>query len=143
MWFILPIALFAPTASDDCPFTYPPEEAVSIAVTTPCLSPCSPSRRRLRLPLTLAKPPGVHRATQTDVPHLTPEPSRPAQAPALLAPSSAPLSPCPGPLSPCPSPVPVRKKAYAKWENRVSTILPSEEERSENKPSYEHLERVT
>ncbi|XP_041122106.1 RAS guanyl-releasing protein 1-like isoform X1 [Polyodon spathula] len=62
----------------------------------------------------------VNKSTQTEWP----------QSPESVFLLPAPLSPCPSPLTPCPSPVPVRKRAYAKWENRASTV----------KPTYEQLE---
>ncbi|XP_063049410.1 RAS guanyl-releasing protein 1-like [Engraulis encrasicolus] len=95
-------------------------------------------------PLSLATPPGtggVSRATQTD-PVLDPIPMTMTYDPSIPHPHT-PLSPL-SPLGPMPvSPVPVRKKkAYAKWENRVSTLLPpGEQERNDAKPSYEHLEK--
>lgn len=64
----------------------------------------------------------VNKSTQTEWP----------QSPESVFLLPAPLSPCPSPLTPCPSPVPVRKRAYAKWENRASTV----------KPTYEQLEMV-
>ncbi|XP_041928286.1 RAS guanyl-releasing protein 1-like [Alosa sapidissima] len=119
---------------EDCPFSS--EDGTDASVTAPSPSPSSPFHRRQRLPFSLPKLAGIHRGTQTDLPPpLTPEPSRPIQA------SLLPPSPSPGAArTPCPSPVPVRRH-YAKWENRISTIQPSEDERGENKPSYEHLER--
>ncbi|KAL2098600.1 hypothetical protein ACEWY4_005080 [Coilia grayii] len=119
-------------------FTYACEEASDACGPAGCSSPSSPPHRRLRLPLTLAKPPGVSRATQTDGPSVTPTRSLPQAS--LLSPTTT-TTTTPTPLTPCPSPVPVRKKAYAKWENRVSTLMPPDEDKSHAKPSYEQLER--
>uniref|UniRef100_A0A8C8JN04 RAS guanyl-releasing protein 1 n=1 Tax=Oncorhynchus tshawytscha TaxID=74940 RepID=A0A8C8JN04_ONCTS len=83
---------------------------------------------------------------QTKGPHAPappPEPSRlqPVQS-SLLAPvPSSLLAPVPPSLTPCPSPVPQRKRrAYAKWENRVSTVLQPKEPDEDNKPTYDTLE---
>ncbi|XP_062379185.1 RAS guanyl-releasing protein 1-like [Sardina pilchardus] len=126
-------------AYEDCPFSS--EDGTDSSVTGPCPSPSSPfHHRRRRLPLKLPPhaPAVAHRGTQTDPPPpLTPETSRPPAQASLLPPSPSPT----GSLTPCPSPVPVRRH-YAKWENRVSTIIhPPEDESGEHKPSYERLER--
>ncbi|XP_039597377.1 RAS guanyl-releasing protein 1-like isoform X1 [Polypterus senegalus] len=73
----------------------------------------------------------VHKSTQTEgVP--------PSEA-ALLQPNM--LSPCHSPLTPCPSPIPVRKRAYAKWENRASTVQKQKEDDDDpHKPTYQQLE---
>uniref|UniRef100_A0A4W5QK71 RAS guanyl releasing protein 1 n=1 Tax=Hucho hucho TaxID=62062 RepID=A0A4W5QK71_9TELE len=62
----------------------------------------------------------------------------------LLAPvPSSLLAPVPPSLTPCPSPVPQRKqRAYAKWENRTSTVLKPREPDEDIKPNYDALETV-
>nr|XP_006632562.2 PREDICTED: RAS guanyl-releasing protein 1 isoform X2 [Lepisosteus oculatus] len=80
---------------------------------------------------------GVHKSTQTEWP-LTPEPT--LLLPSQLSPSPSQLSPGPSPLTPCPSPVPQRKRAYAKWENRASTVQKPKEQDELNKPTYQQLE---
>ncbi|KAJ7989116.1 hypothetical protein DPEC_G00316190 [Dallia pectoralis] len=99
-------------------------------------SPDSPSTSHLRLRPELAVPVGIHRGTQTE--------QQPASSPDLTrlqpvpAPLLAPVSPS---FAPCPSPVPQRKqRAYAKWENRVSTIRKPTEPDANAKPTYDALE---
>ncbi|XP_070301294.1 RAS guanyl-releasing protein 1 isoform X2 [Salvelinus sp. IW2-2015] len=127
------------TGSEEGPFPYPSEECRDWSLD-------SPTPSHLRLPPELAIPVGVHRSTQTEGPHAPappPEPSRlqPVQS-SLLAPvPSSLLAPVPPSLTPCPSPVPQRKqRAYAKWENRASTVLQPREPDEDNKPTYDTLE---
>ncbi|XP_030631899.1 RAS guanyl-releasing protein 1-like [Chanos chanos] len=116
--------------SEEAQFTYPSEEPTdpgSERPKRPSPESSSPSHHKPHNVLTRFL--GVHKATQTENPPSTPEPVRPQ---ACL------LSPGPSSLTPCPSPVPVRKRAYAKWENRASTVLTPPEE---SKPTYEDLEK--
>ncbi|XP_014066397.1 RAS guanyl-releasing protein 1 isoform X1 [Salmo salar] len=125
--------------SEEGPFPYPSEECRD-------WSPDSAPPSHLRLPPKLSMPVGVHCSTQTEgppAPASPPEPSRlqPVQ-PSLLAPvPSSLLAPVSPSLTPCPSPVPQRKqRAYAKWENRTSTVLKSREPDEDIKPNYDALE---
>lgn len=127
--------------SEEGPFPYPSEECRDWSLDSPAPS-------HLRLPPELSMPVGVHRSTQTEGPHAPappPEPSRlqPVQS-SLLAPvPSSLLAPVSPSLTPCPSPVPQRKqRAYAKWENRTSTVLKSREPDEDIKPNYDALETV-
>lgn len=127
--------------SEEGPFPYPSEECRD-------WSPDSAPPSHLRLPPKLSMPVGVHCSTQTEgppAPASPPEPSRlqPVQ-PSLLAPvPSSLLAPVSPSLTPCPSPVPQRKqRAYAKWENRTSTVLKSREPDEDIKPNYDALETV-
>uniref|UniRef100_A0A8C7W5S4 RAS guanyl-releasing protein 1 n=1 Tax=Oncorhynchus mykiss TaxID=8022 RepID=A0A8C7W5S4_ONCMY len=127
------------TCSEEGPFPYPSEECRD-------WSPDSAPPSHLRLPPKLSMPVGVHCSTQTEgppAPASPPEPSRlqPVQ-PSLLAPvPSSLLAPVPPSLTPCPSPVPQRKqRAYAKWENRTSTVLKPREPDEDLKPNYDALE---
>uniref|UniRef100_A0A3P8ZLS8 RAS guanyl-releasing protein 1 n=1 Tax=Esox lucius TaxID=8010 RepID=A0A3P8ZLS8_ESOLU len=120
------------SGSEEGPFPYSSEQCKD-------WSPDSPSPSHLRLPPELATPVGVHRSTQTEQ-HTAPAPSpdlsrlQPVQ-PSLLAPASP-------SLTPCPSPVPQRKqRAYAKWENRASTVLKPTESERDLKPTYDALEK--
>uniref|UniRef100_A0A4W5QK48 RAS guanyl-releasing protein 1 n=1 Tax=Hucho hucho TaxID=62062 RepID=A0A4W5QK48_9TELE len=130
-----------PLTPEEGPFPYPSEECRD-------WSPDSPAPSHLRLPPKLSMPVGVHCSTQTEgppSPASPPEPSRlqPVQS-SLLAPvPSSLLAPVPPSLTPCPSPVPQRKqRAYAKWENRTSTVLKPREPDEDIKPNYDALETV-
>ncbi|XP_066550126.1 RAS guanyl-releasing protein 1 isoform X2 [Amia ocellicauda] len=93
--------------------------------------PATPTISQLILPGEL-RTRGVHKNTQTEWP------PTPTAETTLSLPST--LSPCPSPLTPCPSPVPVRKRAYAKWENRASTVQKPKEQDELHKPTYQQLE---
>ncbi|MBN3304989.1 GRP1 protein, partial [Amia calva] len=93
--------------------------------------PATPTISQLILPGEL-RTRGVHKNTQTEWP------PTPTAETMLSLPST--LSPCPSPLTPCPSPVPVRKRAYAKWENRASTVQKPKEQDELHKPTYQQLE---
>ncbi|XP_061112333.1 RAS guanyl-releasing protein 1-like isoform X3 [Conger conger] len=116
--------------SEEGPFTYPVEDSTdnSDRVDWHPISPATPNMRR---PADLLQPLGVHKSTQTEWPQGLE--STPAQI-SLLTPG-------PPALTPCPSPVPVRKRAYAKWENRASTVQKPKEPDDQPKPTYEQLEK--
>ncbi|XP_048829932.1 RAS guanyl-releasing protein 1-like isoform X1 [Brienomyrus brachyistius] len=117
-------------SEESAQFTYPAEEPADTGdhAKDCCSGPSAPPQ-----PLPF---PGVHKGTQTEGPLVT------------LAPSSDPIRPevsllSPGPptLTPCPSPVPVRKRAYAKWENRASTVQKSQDPEEQSKQTQEQLEK--
>nr|XP_005993023.1 PREDICTED: RAS guanyl-releasing protein 1 [Latimeria chalumnae] len=86
------------------------------------------------------KPTVVHKSTQTDTEisnGSTPTGLFPLASPRSKASDSVLL--IPSPTSPCPSPVLVRKRAYAKWENRASTFKPREEQNC--KPTLHQIEK--
>ncbi|CAL8291090.1 unnamed protein product [Gadus morhua 'NCC'] len=131
---LTPVTTGVPEGSEDGPFPYPPDE-------TREWSPGSP----VQLPPLILRHQRVHSGTQTEWPSLSP-----TAAAATATPTSPPadggrpqpffLLPTPPALPPCPSPVPQRKKrSYAKWENRASTVQRSPEQ-EDRKPGVEELE---
>uniref|UniRef100_A0A8C9WBT0 RAS guanyl releasing protein 1 n=1 Tax=Scleropages formosus TaxID=113540 RepID=A0A8C9WBT0_SCLFO len=87
--------------------------------------------------------PGIHKGTQTEG-NMTPLLSlslSPNSTPAPVHPTSLLLSPGTPTITTCPSPVPVRKRAYAKWENRASIVQKPQELEEHNKQTYEQLEK--
>ncbi|XP_028847059.1 RAS guanyl-releasing protein 1-like isoform X2 [Denticeps clupeoides] len=109
---------------EDGPSMYPSDEPQDVSHPPHACGPESPTPLGVKQALALVLATGVQCGTQTEA-----DASR--MQPALLSPSST-------PLTPCPSPIPVRKRAYAKWENRVSTLFPPEDD---NKMPYEALEK--
>ncbi|KAL4656439.1 RAS guanyl-releasing protein 1 [Arapaima gigas] len=89
--------------------------------------------------------PGIHKGTQTEgntssllSVSLSPNPTAASARPSITL-----LSPGSPALTTCPSPVPVRKRAYAKWENRASIVQKPQELEEQNKQSYEQLEKAS
>ncbi|XP_035238441.1 RAS guanyl-releasing protein 1-like isoform X1 [Anguilla anguilla] len=118
--------------SEEGPFTYPGDESTENSERGKDWHPVSPATPNVKRPTDQPlRPLGVHKSTQTEWP----------QTPEISPPQTSLLTPGPAALTPCPSPVPVRKRAYAKWENRASTVQKPKEPDDQNKPTYEQLEK--
>ncbi|KAJ8290438.1 hypothetical protein GJAV_G00012880 [Gymnothorax javanicus] len=117
--------------SEDGPFTYPVDESTENSDRGKVSHTLSSVTPNMQSPTDFLRPLGAHKSTQTEWPQ-TLEPTPP---------QTSLLNPCPVALTPCPSPVPVRKRAYAKWENRASTVQKPKETDEQNKPTYEQLEK--
>lgn len=118
-------------SEESAQFTYPAEESADPGDHTKnCWS--GPSTPPQPLPFS-----GVHKGTQTEGPLVTLAPSSDSVRPEVSF-----LSLGNPALTPCPSPVPVRKRAYAKWENRASTVQKSQEPEEQGKQTQEQLEKA-
>ncbi|MEE6491796.1 hypothetical protein FKM82_016376 [Ascaphus truei] len=82
------------------------------------------------------QPAVMHRATQTE--NDTPTPCLQIPSPSRSQTPEPTPSPCPSPTpSPCPSPVLIRKRAYAKWENKDTIRKARDEARGANATAQE------
>ncbi|XP_075469351.1 RAS guanyl-releasing protein 1 isoform X2 [Ascaphus truei] len=82
------------------------------------------------------QPAVMHRATQTE--NDTPTPCLQIPSPSRSQTPEPTPSPCPSPTpSPCPSPMLIRKRAYAKWENKDTIRKARDEARGANATAQE------